>query len=104
MTRAVDPKAYWEQKILQWESGRYRRDAGGSVLERLTDRASASLRFRIGACREILKPHVAEKIVAEIGAGRIFCMRSRNTGFHFHDSFTVLKSTLPLPKDGTIGC
>ncbi len=67
---SVDPKAFWEEKILTWEEGRYEpRKAKGGVLERIADASSRSLRYRIKIAVELLEPHVKGRSVLEIGCG-----------------------------------
>jgi SAM-dependent methyltransferase len=66
----VDPKAFWEDKILTWEKGRNdTKGATGSILERITDAASNSLRYRIQVGVELLAPYVKGKSVLEVGCG-----------------------------------
>jgi SAM-dependent methyltransferase len=67
----VDPKEFWERKILEWEQGRYapRGGSGGGLLELVANRSSASLRYRIGITPELLSRHVAGKRVVELGCG-----------------------------------
>lgn len=68
----IDSKEFWESKILNWESGRYNSETGGSksnLLEWFADRSSASLRFRIKKSGEILKNVVQEKHVVDLGCG-----------------------------------
>ena len=70
MPSNVDPKEFWENKILVWEKGRYQADAkSSSLLERLADRASNSLRFRLAVTVELLRPHIKGKRVVELGCG-----------------------------------
>jgi SAM-dependent methyltransferase len=66
----VDPKDFWEKKILTWEEGRYEpRKARGTLLERIADASSASLRYRIKVGVELLEPHVKGRSVLEVGCG-----------------------------------
>lgn len=66
----ADRKRFWEKKILVWEGGRYAFDnAHLPLMERLADRASDSLRFRLQFAGELLHDHVAGKNVADIGCG-----------------------------------
>jgi SAM-dependent methyltransferase len=65
----TDPKQFWEGKILGWEQGRYDRAPSRSLLERLADRESASLRFRLRIAGELLAPHVSGKRVLDVGCG-----------------------------------
>ena len=64
-----DPKQFWEDKILAWEQGRYSPGDQGGPLERLADRASDSLRFRLHITGELLAPLVQGKAVLDIGCG-----------------------------------
>lgn len=67
---STDPKKFWEDKILTWEEGRYEpRKAKGSLLERIADASSRSLRYRIQVGVELLKDHVKGKSVLEVGCG-----------------------------------
>lgn len=66
----LDKGAFWDGKILAWESSRYKeRSSGHSLLERLAGRASASLRFRISRSLELIAPHIASREIIEIGCG-----------------------------------
>jgi len=70
MSGSTDPKQFWEDKILDWESGRYGQSKkASSLLERLADRASDSLRFRLFVTKELLRPFVGGKAVVELGCG-----------------------------------
>jgi SAM-dependent methyltransferase len=67
---AVEPKQFWEAKILDWEQGRYARpNRPIGVLEWIADRSSMSLRFRIDITPELLAPFLANKRVVELGCG-----------------------------------
>jgi 2-polyprenyl-3-methyl-5-hydroxy-6-metoxy-1,4-benzoquinol methylase len=66
----VDPKKFWEDKILTWEQGRYEpRKTQGGLLERIADASSRSLRYRIQIGADLLKDHVRGKSVLEVGCG-----------------------------------
>lgn len=66
----VDPKAFWEDKILTWEKGRYAAPAkSGNILERIADASSRSLRYRLQIAVELLTPHVKGKSILEVGCG-----------------------------------
>ena len=70
MPSSVDPKQFWDDKILTWEDGRYGENAKrGSLLERIADRASDSLRFRLACTKQLLAPHVGGKRIVELGCG-----------------------------------
>lgn len=67
---SVDPKDFWEKKILTWEEGRYEpRKAKGGLMERIADASSMSLRYRIRVAVELLEPHIKGRSVLEIGCG-----------------------------------
>lgn len=67
---AHDRKAFWEQKILGWEHGRYQQSAtGGGVLERIADWSSDSLRYRLQVAGALLGPHVRGQHVVDLGCG-----------------------------------
>jgi SAM-dependent methyltransferase len=66
----TDPKAFWEDKILTWEEGRYEpRKSKGGILERIADNSSRSLRFRIQVGVELIEKHVKGRNVLEVGCG-----------------------------------
>jgi SAM-dependent methyltransferase len=66
----VDPRGFWEDKILRWEADRYGQGApGAGLLERLARRASRSLRARLSSAREILCRNVKGRRVVELGCG-----------------------------------
>ena len=67
---SVDPKAFWEDKILTWEKGRYeQKTEKGGLLERLADASSRSLRYRIQVAVDLLEAHVKGRSVLELGCG-----------------------------------
>lgn len=66
----VDPRSFWDNKILGWEDGRYGRSgARNGLLERIADRSSRSLRFRLEVTRQLLEPHLAGQRIVELGCG-----------------------------------
>jgi SAM-dependent methyltransferase len=67
---AVDPKQFWETKLLAWEQGRYGDpDRPHGFLEWIANRSSLSLRFRVAITPELLRPYLAGKRVVELGCG-----------------------------------
>jgi SAM-dependent methyltransferase len=67
---AIDPKEFWETKLLGWEQGRYGSpDRPLGFLEWIANRSSASLRFRVSIVPELLKPFLLNKAVVELGCG-----------------------------------
>lgn len=75
---ALDPKLFWNNKILEWEDGRYLVDKGSSasVFERIANSASSSLRHRMATTKKLLAPHIVGKKILEIGCGSGLLTRS----------------------------
>jgi SAM-dependent methyltransferase len=66
----VDPKQFWEDKLLAWEQGRYGKpERALGLLEWIANRSSMSLRHRLTITPELLKPFLAGKRVVELGCG-----------------------------------
>jgi SAM-dependent methyltransferase len=66
---AVDPKQFWEAKLLAWERGRYGRQERPGIVEWIANRSSMSLRFRVAITPELLKPLLDRRRVVELGCG-----------------------------------
>lgn len=67
---AIDPRAFWEAKILAWEDSRYgQAGQAPTLLERVAGRVSSSLRFRLERALALLAPVVAGRPVLELGCG-----------------------------------
>lgn len=65
-----DRKAFWEEKILGWEGGRYGEGHGEpGLLQRIADWSSDSLRFRVPFAAEQLAPFVQGRTVVDLGCG-----------------------------------
>ncbi len=92
----VDPKAFWENKILTWETGRYEDTrSAGSVLESIANRASDSLRNRIQLAGDALAPVVAGKRVAEIGCGSaLLAERLIDAGAVHYDGYDIAEAAI----------
>ncbi len=66
----MDIRAYWEDKIVGWEDGRYKcKGSRFQLLEWIANRSSASLRYRLASASELLVPKVAGLRVVELGCG-----------------------------------
>jgi SAM-dependent methyltransferase len=65
----VDPKQFWEAKLLDWEQGRYSRGTRAGILEAIANLSSRSLRFRIAITPQLLQPYLAGRHVVELGCG-----------------------------------
>lgn len=66
----IDPKSFWNAKILGWENSRYSASSGTpGLVERIAGRVSTSLRFRLDAAVELLAPHLPGRRVVELGCG-----------------------------------
>src|SRR5688572_6105747 len=66
----IDPKEFWEKKILTWEVGRYSSpEKRVGLVEWIANRSSMSLRFRVQVAPRLLEPHLRDKRVMEVGCG-----------------------------------
>jgi len=66
----VDPKQFWEDKLLTWEQGRYGKPVRPlGPLEWIANLSSMSLRYRVAIAPELLEPFLAGKRVVELGCG-----------------------------------
>jgi SAM-dependent methyltransferase len=66
----VDPKEFWEAKLLGWEQGRYGSpDRPRGFLEWIANQSSSSLRFRVSITPKLLQPFLFNKHVVELGCG-----------------------------------
>lgn len=66
----MDPRAFWEQKIIGWEKNRYGGGAAADpALEALARQLSGSLGFRLQFTGQFLADRVRGKRVVEIGCG-----------------------------------
>lgn len=66
----IDPKSFWNAKILGWEDSRYAAPGDApSLVERIAGRVSTSLRFRLEAAIALLGPHLPGRRVVELGCG-----------------------------------
>jgi SAM-dependent methyltransferase len=67
---SIDPKDFWEKKILAWEVGRYSKPKEQvGIIEWIANRSSMSLRFRVRIAPELLQPFLQDKRVIEVGCG-----------------------------------
>jgi len=69
MSSKINPKKFWEEKILTWEQDRYEDGKTSSFLEFFAHRASSSIHHRHELAKEILAAHVQGKKILEIGCG-----------------------------------
>src|SRR4026209_706472 len=66
----VDPKQFWEDKLLTWEQGSYGKpERPLGPLEWIANRPGTSLRHRVAITPELLTPFLAGKRVVELGCG-----------------------------------
>ncbi len=95
---AVDPKQFWEDKIITWEEGRYEpRTAKGSILERIADASSRSLRYRIQVGVELLHDHVKGKTVLEVGCGSgIIAQKFIDAGATSYVGFDIAENAIKI--------
>jgi len=67
---AVNPREFWDNKILRWEEDRYgESQPQRSVLERLAKRASSSVRNRQTVAARLIGECCRDRRVVEIGCG-----------------------------------
>lgn len=97
---STDPKAFWEEKILTWEEGRYEpRKSKGGLLERIADASSRSLRYRIKAAVDLLEPHVKGKSILEIGCGSgLVAQRFIDLGASRYEGIDIAESAIAIAK------
>ncbi|MBF0587934.1 MAG: class I SAM-dependent methyltransferase [Magnetococcales bacterium] len=66
----VDPRQFWNDKILGWERDRYGLELDESpTLEKIASHASSSLRRRMALAGQLILPHIQGKRVVELGCG-----------------------------------
>jgi len=65
----VEPKAFWNAKILGWEASRYGSAAAPDLIEEVAGRISSSVRFRLETAARLLAPHLHGRRVVELGCG-----------------------------------
>lgn len=93
----IDPKTFWENKILEWETGRYDEEKAvpSSMLEKAANRASDSLRNRIQLAFNALEPIVAGKRVVEIGCGSgLLAPRLIKAGATHYTGYDIAESAI----------
>lgn len=100
MGQGFDVRGFWETKILGWEDGRYEEKATApGVLERIADRASASLRFRLASTGELLAPHVPGKRVVDVGCGSGLLGRALlDAGASSYVGYDIAESAIDLAR------
>lgn len=73
-----DERSYWDKKILEWESTIYGSSAQAtrqSLLERLAVPFRKTLRRRLDAAEALVKDHVANKTLVDLGCGSGILLR-----------------------------
>ncbi|MAF95439.1 MAG: hypothetical protein CMM60_06765 [Rhodospirillaceae bacterium] len=65
----MDYQQFWEKKIIQWELDRYGEITNSTSIERIANRVSISLRFRIEYAEILLKPYLRGMKIIELGCG-----------------------------------
>ena len=66
---AVEHKAFWNSKILDWEATRYGTGASPDLVERIAGRISSSVRSRLETAVQLLASYLPGRRVVEIGCG-----------------------------------
>lgn len=94
----TDPKAFWEDKILTWEEGRYEpRKSKGGILERIADASSASLRYRIQAGVSLIEKHVKDRTILEVGCGSgIIAQRFIDAGAKSYHGIDIAENAITI--------
>lgn len=97
---AFDVRGFWEGKILDWERGRYSGKGGdGGPLERLADRASDSLRFRMESSAELLAPFVKGRRVVDLGCGTgLLAPKVLAAGATHYAGYDIAESAIELAR------
>jgi 2-polyprenyl-3-methyl-5-hydroxy-6-metoxy-1,4-benzoquinol methylase len=100
----VDPKKFWEQKILKWEKGRYalEKEKKNPLLEIIADHLSHSLRFRMEMTMDLLRPHVSGKKVLELGCGSGLLAKAMiNAGAESYVGIDITESAIQIAQQRT---
>ena len=101
-----DTKEFWEEKILTWENGRYQETGSKapSVIERVADRASESLRFRLSVTCQILSECVDGAHVLEIGCGSgLLARQLLEAGCASYQGIDVSERAIAMAKERNAG-
>lgn len=70
MADKINPQEFWDKKITGWEDGRYDEiRPSATLLEKIANCSSASLRFRMAITGTLLAPHVKGRRIVELGCG-----------------------------------
>lgn len=95
----IDPKEFWEKKIIRWEEGRYNKSAKSGPLEILANRSSASLKFRQKISLKLLSPFIKGSRIVEIGCGSgLLADRFIDLGAKSYVGFDIASSAIKKAK------
>ncbi len=103
--RPVDPKSFWNAKILGWEDSRYSTSAAApSLVERIAGGVSTSLRFRLEAAVARLAPHVPGRRLVELGCGSgLLTERLMALGALHYQGFDISEAAIGRARQRNIG-
>ncbi len=70
---AIDKKKFWEDKIIGWEDIRYKRNSKNfNFFETFVNNTNKTVIYRLNTALRILKPHLKNKKIVELGCGSGF--------------------------------
>jgi SAM-dependent methyltransferase len=97
----VDPKSFWNAKILGWEDSRYHDAAAApSLVEKIAGGVSSSLRFRLEAAVALLAPHLPGRRVVELGCGSgLLAERLIALGAQSYQGFDIAETAIARARE-----
>jgi 2-polyprenyl-3-methyl-5-hydroxy-6-metoxy-1,4-benzoquinol methylase len=67
---SLDKASFWDNKIRHWEQARYHKQVQGQpVIEKLVGGGGGSIRHRLVAAGNLLRPHVQGRTLLDVGCG-----------------------------------
>jgi len=71
-----DKQIFWQKKIIAWENARYHGEVKEQgLIEKIVRGGGSSIRERLAMFVEILKPHVRDKKILDLGCGSGFLFK-----------------------------
>lgn len=100
----VDPKSFWEEKILAWEDNRYVSQTGSGFVERIAGSVSTSLRFRMHFATNLLAPYLRGRRVVELGCGSgLLAVRLMELGASGYVGYDISDKAISRAKERFAG-
>lgn len=91
----IDTEDFWNKKIRTWEVGRYDKGGNEGFLERIANRSSDSLRNRLRITAALLRPHLKDKKIVEIGCGSaLMAQWFLENGAQHYTGFDIARSAI----------